>query len=230
MKLLDWILGREPVATATGIAAVVTAALGAAAAFGAPITAEQIAALGALAAALAGWAARTVVTPVTSPAQRKLARLQAEPDDPLDTVEGDSRIHGGVPLFLIILAVLFFVLVGGLLASCDALFTDPDEEEDLGAPRIELISHEYCAADHDCGGYEDDEGGKRTCFMFCDNNFPLPLPGGDEQPQSLFPPTPEGLRDFVLGTIQGGIELGRLFAEGTIKFVEALLVGLASRA
>jgi len=64
VRLIDWIIGREPVATATGVAAVITAGLGVAAAFGADITAEQIAAIGALAAALAGWAARPAVIPV----------------------------------------------------------------------------------------------------------------------------------------------------------------------
>lgn len=64
MRLIDWIIGREPVATATGIAAVVTAGLGVAAAFGLAITAEQIAAVGAFAAALAGLAGRAAVSPV----------------------------------------------------------------------------------------------------------------------------------------------------------------------
>lgn len=44
---------------------------------------------------------------------------------------------------------------------------------------------------------------------------------------SLFPPTPEGIRAFVMSTIEGGIGLGRLFAEATIRFVESLLVGIA---
>jgi hypothetical protein len=46
-------------------------------------------------------------------------------------------------------------------------------------------------------------------------------------PQSLFPPTPDGIRAFVVNTIKGGIEMGRLFAETTIKFVEDLMVGIA---
>jgi hypothetical protein len=74
MKILDWVLGKEPVATATGIAAVVTAALGVAATFGLGVTPEQIAAIGALAAALAGWAARPHVTPILSPAERQVRR------------------------------------------------------------------------------------------------------------------------------------------------------------
>lgn len=46
-------------------------------------------------------------------------------------------------------------------------------------------------------------------------------------PYSLFPPTPEGVRDFVLATIQAGIEMGRLFADTVITFVSNLLVGIA---
>lgn len=79
MKILDFILGREPVATATGIAAVITAGLGLAATFGLDITETQIAAVGALAAALAGWAGRSVVKPVLSPAERQLERMNVGP-------------------------------------------------------------------------------------------------------------------------------------------------------
>lgn len=46
-------------------------------------------------------------------------------------------------------------------------------------------------------------------------------------PASLFPPSPDAIRQFVVSTISGGIELGRLFAEATIKFVESLLLGIA---
>lgn len=44
---------------------------------------------------------------------------------------------------------------------------------------------------------------------------------------SLFPPSPEAIRAFVVATVSGGIELGRLFSEATIKFVESLLLGIA---
>jgi hypothetical protein len=44
---------------------------------------------------------------------------------------------------------------------------------------------------------------------------------------SLFPPSPEAIRAFVVATVEGGIELGRLFAEATVRFVEALLLGIA---
>lgn len=47
-------------------------------------------------------------------------------------------------------------------------------------------------------------------------------------PFGFFPfPTPDAIKAFVLSTIQGGIGLGRLFAEATITFVENLLIGLA---
>lgn len=67
-RLGDFIIGREPVATATGIATVVTAAAGLLTAFDIlDLSAEQIAAIGALAATLAGWLARRAVTPVAKP-------------------------------------------------------------------------------------------------------------------------------------------------------------------
>lgn len=44
---------------------------------------------------------------------------------------------------------------------------------------------------------------------------------------SLFPPTPEGIRDFVTGIIKSGLAMGQLFADVTIKFVGDLMVGLA---
>lgn len=128
-------------------------------------------------------------------------------------------------------AIIGIVVMLLLLGVCAVVNDDDDEVESLG--RIELVSHDYGGyecADHDgCGGYyEEDErdGGKQTCFMACYITIP-PGDGGGERPQSLFPPSPEGIRDFVLSTIKGGIELGRLFAEGTIKFVESLLVGIA---
>lgn len=45
--------------------------------------------------------------------------------------------------------------------------------------------------------------------------------------ESLFPPSPDAIRQFVISTIQAGIELGRLFADTTITFVSNLLVGIA---
>lgn len=134
-RVLDFVVGREPVATATGIAAVVTAALGLGAVFGLAVTAEQIAAIGALAAALAGWAGRRAVSPVTSPGERKANRLLGhQPNEPFDTVADDTRIpdDGGIPLAMIILIVVVFLILGGAFATCDALWDDAEEPGDLG--------------------------------------------------------------------------------------------------
>lgn len=46
-------------------------------------------------------------------------------------------------------------------------------------------------------------------------------------PWSLFPPTPDGIRQFVVATVQAGIDMGRLFADTVITFVSNLLVGIA---
>ena len=247
-RLVDWIIGREPVAAATGIAAVVTAGLGVAAAFGADITAEQIAALGALAAAVAGWLARKAVSPVDPPEVRQVRRQMVNQNI------GDT---GSVPLALIILVALAVVLMAGLAVCSDALFEDEDEPDDLGI-RVELISHER----DDCYGYECREGGSgnegeyrddnrragispgpfdRSPVDFRDNRVTICFPfancrqAGEEadQPppeqrtQSLFPPSFEGVKAFVLSTIKSSLEMGRLFAETTITFVENLLFGIA---
>lgn len=64
-RLLNFVVGREPIAAVTGIAAVITAIAGALNAFDVlDLTPEQIAAVGAVAAALAGWIGRAAVTPV----------------------------------------------------------------------------------------------------------------------------------------------------------------------
>jgi hypothetical protein len=194
MRLLDWILGREPVVTATGIAAVVTAGLGVGAVFGLPVTAEQIAAIGALAAALAGWVARGAVTPVASPGERKVARALKQPPTG-DTVADDSRLpdDGGVPLAMIILVVVGVLVVGGFVASCDAIFSDEDEINDLGLPAL-VVDHD-CYEYGDCGGSDGntgydgeggrsgdmDQGGDDNCRNFCDNIIYIPSPGGGEE-------------------------------------------------
>lgn len=46
-------------------------------------------------------------------------------------------------------------------------------------------------------------------------------------PASLFPPTPAGIRDFVVNTTRAGLDLGQAFADLTIKFVGDLLIGIA---
>lgn len=64
-RLLDFIVGREPVATATGVAGGVAALAGVLTAFDlVELDAEQIAAIAALAAWTAGYLARRVVSPV----------------------------------------------------------------------------------------------------------------------------------------------------------------------
>lgn len=140
-KLTDWIIGKEPVATGTGIAALVTAALGVAAAFGLGITTAQIAAVGALAAALAGLFGRAQVTPVTTPALRRIDREAPPPP---------AMPRGSVPLAALIAIGVGILILAGVFTTCDALFEDQDEDQDLGMPALVL--------DHDCYEYGDCEG------------------------------------------------------------------------
>lgn len=62
-KVLDFVVGREPVATG----AVVTAVLALAVAFGADLTGEQTAAATGAVVAVVGWLARKAVTPLGRP-------------------------------------------------------------------------------------------------------------------------------------------------------------------
>src|ERR1041384_4494750 len=121
-KLLDFVIGREPVATATGIAAVVTAGLGVGAAFGLDITAEQIAAIGALTAALAGWLGRSAVTPVDTPADREVKRMLKD-NARADAAEAelDRGEGGGIILAVLIGVGILVLLIVGFVTCGDAL-------------------------------------------------------------------------------------------------------------
>jgi hypothetical protein len=187
VRLLDWIIGREPVATATGAAAVVTAGLGVAAAFGLPITETQIAALGAFAAAVAGLLARAAVTPVNEPAARRALRHLNVSQPPGDTVAGDSRLEGSVPLAAILFFGLILVIIAGVAFTCDAAFDDEDEPGDVGISRV--YDHDYDdgwggpGSDGNSGGeYEggrsgddyDGDGDGNRCRNFCFYGVPYP--------------------------------------------------------
>lgn len=64
-RLADFVVGREPVAAATGLAGGVAAVVGVLQAFDVlHLTPEQLAALAALVTWMAGWVARRAVTPV----------------------------------------------------------------------------------------------------------------------------------------------------------------------
>lgn len=139
-KLLDFIVGREPVASATGIAGVVTAALGVAAALGADLDPELVAAIGALVAALAGWLARKAVTPVSYHPTR-----------------GISDERGLAPIwFLVGLALLIMAV----FVTCDALFDDEDEVDDIGAPAWIM----------DRGDGDDNRGGRNKNGRDCEGS------------------------------------------------------------
>ena len=204
-KLVDFIAGREPVAAGAGIAAVVTAALGVAAAFGAPVTETQIAAVGALAAAVAGWAARRVVTPV--------------PRIP-KTVEVNEAGQLGILVGILVVLVLAMV---GLFAICT------DDEESM---RLISVTGPAYHEDGPCDPeYEDcgqDEGGrkdKRTCFFGCDNIIIVPgLPGQEQPPPpeeraALIPPTPDKIIGGIQTMADAGINLGTTIARLVVDYV-----------
>lgn len=65
-KLTDWILNREPVRAATGVAGLLIAALGVVHEFDVleTLTVSQVTAIGTFLSVVAGWLARKKVSPV----------------------------------------------------------------------------------------------------------------------------------------------------------------------
>lgn len=51
--------------------------------------------------------------------------------------------------------------------------------------------------------------------------------GGPMMLASLFPPSPDAVRAFVVNTVKAGINMGRLFADTVITFVQDIFVGIA---
>ena len=161
-RALQFIVGREPVAYTAGLAGLTIAMLGVAAAFGANITETQIAAIGTLATAVAGWLGRSAVTPVL----------------------GKRDERGSVPLALIILIVAGVLVVGALFATCDALVDDEDEPGDLGSPAL-ILDHDGWDGGSDGNEGYDGEGGRsgdtdqngdENCRNLCGNTIIVPDP------------------------------------------------------
>jgi len=120
--------------------------------------------------------------------------------------------------------ILAIFMCGVVFAACIAA----GHKDDNSLGRVELISHhrDRCDYEEDC---DDRGGGKQTCFMACYIVIPNPMPGGDqrpppdEQPESLFPPTP----DKIIGGIQtmgdAGIKLGSTIAQLVIDYVTTVI-------
>jgi len=96
--------------------------------------------------------------------------------------------------------------------------------------RSPIEMHDVCISLDCSSGREDrerdDRRGGRMEPMSLGCAVPVPF-HCDPKPASLFPPSFEGVKSFVLATIKSGIEMGRLFADTTITFVENLLFGIA---
>lgn len=177
-RLLQFIATREPVAATTGLAAVIIATLGVAAAFGANITETQIAAIGTLAAAIAGWLGRSAVTPILGN-RTEIGTWTEQPSDP----------RGSIPVAMIIVLGLVLFIIAGIAVSCDAMFEDEDEVNDLGAPALILDHDDWGGgSDGNAGGeYEGGRGGSdydgdgdgNRCRNFCFYGVPYP---GQPQP------------------------------------------------
>lgn len=78
----------------------------------------------------------------------------------------------------------------------------------------------------DCSGRNKDDE-QRQDERRDRRNEPQIILARTSNTQSLFPPSPGAVKDFVVNTIKAGIELGKLFAETTISFVENIMVGIA---
>lgn len=78
---------------------------------------------------------------------------------------------------------------------------------------------------------DTDQRGDRNCRNVCGNTIIVPMPGQNDQPppekQRVSLTNPAELPKVVAQIIQSALDMGRLFADTTIKFVSDLLVGLA---
>lgn len=109
-KLLDFVVGREPVATG----AVVSAVLALVVAFGVDLSAEQTAAIAGAVTVVVAWFARKAVTPVAGPTEHQ-----------------DRGEAGWAPILSIIVVAVAIIL---FFVACDVLWDDDDDPDDLGAP------------------------------------------------------------------------------------------------
>jgi hypothetical protein len=85
--------------------------------------------------------------------------------DKLDTLieQGKEKAKGeggGIPLAFIIMGVVAFILIGGLFVSCDALFEDEDEVNDLGMPAL-ILDHDRYGDEYDDGCWDGECGRER---------------------------------------------------------------------
>lgn len=140
-RVFDWIIGRQPVQTATGLAALITAGFGLAKAFGVldSITPEQVAAIAAFVTVTAGWLGHRAVSPVTGQTERQINRLKKE------LAAEDGGIFAAICIGF---AVVFLIL----FAFCVTVGNSDDDERGLGAPTW--------VADHDDEGRRGDKDGE----------------------------------------------------------------------
>jgi hypothetical protein len=152
---------------------------------------------------------------------------------------------------MLAIAIGILALIG-LLAVC----TPGEDDHSLGRIQL-VSHDRDCEWDGDCGGgyYDgdrrrrgnDNRNGRnvspgpfdRSPVEMHDVCISLDCSGRDKErdreqpeepmgPRSLFPvPTPDGIRQFVMAAIEGGIGLGKLFANATIDFVSSLMIGIA---
>lgn len=146
---------------------------------------------------------------------------------------------GAIGLVVVLMAIFF--------AACFNSASGTPAHRSLG--RTEPIRHDRACDPNwdDCGrgsgngnrGYDGEGGrsgdtnqrGDRNCRNICGNTVVIPDPRGDQpppkdqQPASLTDPTK--LPQAIQQIIKAGLDMGQLFADGTIKFVETMLTALA---
>ena len=131
---------------------------------------------------------------------------------------------------------LVVVLLAILFAACFNSATGQTvQHRSLGRPV--LVRHDRpCRADCDDGGGNGASGGDYghgkngdqgdaghdQCHSFCNNVIVVPDPTAPKQLTN-----PSKLPAVIQSIIKGGLDLGQLFATGTIKFVEDLFTALA---
>lgn len=130
--------------------------------------------------------------------------------------------RGSIPLAVVIGAVVCALLLGGIIATCDAAFDDEDEPGDLGAPTL-IVARDRNGDDRSDG--KNSRGkceGAERCedqdFSPSFDNSPIIIciqPGacdfGGDEAAALFPPSPERLVEVItafgqnVGTAAGAL-------------------------
>lgn len=164
--------------------------------------------------------------------------------------DGDNGQRGGLGLSVAIGVGVIILLIVGAFATCDALWNDEDERDDLGGlGRIELVSHHRSGDEgsdnkngsDDCSGARDgcqdndlsvypsfDKSPVERSFNPTICVMPGSCPPAEAEPASFFPiPNPLKFGEYLGNGFKLGTNFARVLADAIITFVADLGVFIA---